>query len=178
MVPSSPLDSWISLSPNSTSSWIVRQTESTSLDIPSSITSRRRSYLVQGWSGGGRAAPPLTWPRSVDIPAIAGDKNQVNNFSFLPAVDSQIRCPFHAHVRKTMPRADLASLNRVVLPPPTLPSLTHSESCVPVSPTVLRSQMRSGRATRRNSSAVWPLSATRVNFVNGFQFHSAQCVFL
>ena len=49
----------------------------------------------------------------------------------------------------------------VIRPLPNLISLTNSESCVPVFPTVLRSQMRKSRATRRNSFAVWHLSVTR-----------------
>jgi hypothetical protein len=53
------------------------------------------------------------------------------------------------------------SLHSAIRPLPTLATLTNSESRVPVYPTVLKSQMMNGRPTRRNQSAVWPLSATR-----------------
>jgi Dyp-type peroxidase family len=62
--------------------------------------------LVGRWKSGA----PVDLAEVFDNPAIVKDKNKVNNFSFLPNVDSQIRCPFHAHIRKTMPRADLAAL--------------------------------------------------------------------
>ena len=67
--------------------------------------------LIGRWKSGA----PVDLAPVFDDPTIAQDRNRVNNFSFLPNIDSQIRCPFHAHVRKTMPRADLAALNN----PPT-----------------------------------------------------------
>jgi Dyp-type peroxidase family len=68
--------------------------------------------LIGRWKSGA----PVDLAPVFDNPAIVQDKKQVNNFSYLPNVDSQIRCPFHAHVRKTVPRADLAALGNPSAP--------------------------------------------------------------
>lgn len=46
----------------------------------------------------------------VDDPALGSDPLRNNNFRYQGELDSQTRCPFAAHIRKTNPRANLEDL--------------------------------------------------------------------
>ena len=124
--------------------------------------------LVGRWKSG---APVDKAPVFDDI-ALANDKTRVNNFSFLPDVDSQIRCPFHAHVRKTMPRADLALLSN---PPPNFGILNIfriMRAGIPYGPEVSDSE-RQNKATENVRGLAFVCYQSEIS--NGFRFiqHSA-----
>ncbi|CAA7264490.1 unnamed protein product [Cyclocybe aegerita] len=59
--------------------------------------------LVGRWKSG---APIDITPFDDDL-EIAADPNRINNFHFTAETNFQKLCPFAAHVRKTLPRADL-----------------------------------------------------------------------
>lgn len=68
--------------------------------------------MVGRWKSGA----PIDVSPFKDDPALAADPKRNNNFDFGGEINSQLRCPFAAHVRKTNPRDDLE-----VPPPPTAP---------------------------------------------------------
>jgi len=112
---------------------------------------------VQGWSGGGRAVLPLTWPQSSTIPTFS--KIRTKKMTSRSSRISTRR--LGAHSMHTFARLCHVGIWLYSETRPTLASLTSSGSVVPVFPSVLRSQMRNGRTKRRNSFAVSPLSVTR-----------------
>ena len=100
---------------------------------------------------------------TVDNPAIANDPKQNNNFRYDFPDDSQTqdRCPFAAHTRKTNPRADLESLGistetrRII-----------RRGC-PFGPEVNAAE-RTAHTTQLNRGLIF--AAYQSNIVNGFQF--------
>ena len=120
--------------------------------------------LVGRWKSGA----PVDLAPVVDNPAIVQDKNKVNNFSFLPDVDSQIRCPFHAHVRKTMPRADLASLGNPTTPNfGVLNEFRIMRSGIPYGPEVTDEEQQSHKTEFVRGLA---FVCYQSNLASGFQF--------
>ncbi|KAJ7576297.1 Dyp-type peroxidase [Mycena floridula] len=61
----------------------------------------RGARFVGRWKSGA----PIDVTPLKDDPALAKDPQRINNFQFTQ--NDQTRCPFAAHVRKTLPRADL-----------------------------------------------------------------------
>ncbi|TFK20175.1 Dyp-type peroxidase [Coprinopsis marcescibilis] len=57
-----------------------------------------------------RSGAPIDVTPFKDDPKLAKDPQRNNDFKFKDQLNSQQRCPFAAHVRKTMPRDDLESL--------------------------------------------------------------------
>ncbi|KAF5319216.1 hypothetical protein D9619_008724 [Psilocybe cf. subviscida] len=68
--------------------------------------------MVGRWKSGA----PIDVAPFKDDPALAADPKRNNDFEFAGEINSQLRCPFAAHVRKTNPRDDLE-----VPPPPRAP---------------------------------------------------------
>ncbi|KAF8952262.1 peroxidase TAP [Flammula alnicola] len=64
--------------------------------------------MVGRWKSGA----PIDVSPFQDDPALAKDPKRNNDFAFAGEINSQLRCPFAAHVRKTNPRNDLEA------PPP------------------------------------------------------------
>jgi Dyp-type peroxidase family len=62
--------------------------------------------LIGRWKSGA----PIDIVPFVDDPELGADPQRNNNFSFAAERDFQKLCPFAAHVRKTLPRADLEEL--------------------------------------------------------------------
>ncbi|KAF8197128.1 hypothetical protein BJ912DRAFT_98447 [Pholiota molesta] len=68
--------------------------------------------MVGRWKSGA----PIDITPFKDDPALATDPTKNNNFFFAGEINSALRCPFGAHVRKTNPRNDLEA-------PPNRPSI-------------------------------------------------------
>ncbi|KAG8803179.1 hypothetical protein FRC17_006239 [Serendipita sp. 399] len=71
--------------------------------------------IIGRWKSGA----PVDLSPTVDNPALAADPNQNNNFDFshtgFNIATNQKHCPFAAHIRKSRPRADLATpLNAIM----------------------------------------------------------------
>ena len=69
--------------------------------------------LVGRWKSGA----PVQLSPVCDDPALAADPQRNNNFNYTEGdgINSQDRCPFSAHVRKTNPRDDLGLTNPALL---------------------------------------------------------------
>ncbi|KAK0199294.1 peroxidase TAP [Desarmillaria ectypa] len=63
----------------------------------------RGARMVGRWKSGA----PIDITPLKDDPELAADPQRNNDFSFQGERDNQSRCPFAAHIRKTLPRADL-----------------------------------------------------------------------
>ena len=56
-----------------------------------------------------KSGAPLDITPTKDDPALAANPQKNNDFDFSDTLQSQTRCPFAAHIRKTNPRQDLLS---------------------------------------------------------------------
>jgi len=63
----------------------------------------RGARMVGRWKSGA----PIDVTPLKDDPELAADPQRNNDFRFQGERDDQSRCPFAAHIRKTLPRADL-----------------------------------------------------------------------
>ncbi|OBZ72595.1 Dye-decolorizing peroxidase msp1 [Grifola frondosa] len=120
--------------------------------------------LVGRWKSGA----PIDITPLKDNPALGADPLQNNNFRYAFPDDPQTqdRCPFAAHTRKTNPRADLEDL-----PPPTGPVPTESRRIIrrgiQFGPEVTPLEASLGQ-TKLGRGLIF--AAYQSNIVNGFQF--------
>lgn len=94
-----------------------------------------------------------------DDPALGGDDSRNNNFRYDP--NSQERCPFSAHTRKTNPRSDLATIANGVEPRRFL------RRGIPFGPEVSDDEAASGKTTQQRGLL---FKSYQSSIVNGFRF--------
>ncbi|KAM0797506.1 peroxidase TAP [Usnea florida] len=118
--------------------------------------------LVGRWKSGA----PVDLAPTHDDPAIANDNSRNNNFSYDFPEDQQTqdRCPFAAHTRKTNPRADLEKLGF-----PTNPTTNHRiiRRGIQFGPEVSAAEAASEKTTQGRGLL---FAAYQSNLGNGFQF--------
>ena len=106
-----------------------------------------------------RAGAPIDISPTKDDPALGADPNRNDNFRYAFPGDQQTqdRCPFAAHTRKTNPRADLGSTepHRII------------RSGIPFGPEVSADEAASGKT---HSERGLLFVAYQSNIANGFEF--------
>jgi deferrochelatase/peroxidase EfeB len=102
-----------------------------------------------------RAGAPIDVTPLKDDKALGGDPSRNNNFRYDP--NSQERCPFAAHTRKTNPRADLPSteVHRII------------RRGIPYGPEVSKDEAASNRSTQQRGLL---FVSYQSSIFNGFQF--------
>ena len=126
---------------------------------------------MQRWHTGA----PVDLAPTKDDPALGADPLRNNNFRYTFPDDQQTqdRCPFAAHLRKTNPRADLEDAH----PPQSGPLPTDARRIIrrgiPFGPEVSADEAASGKTTLERGLL---FAAYQANIANGFQFiqHSRQ----
>ena len=100
-----------------------------------------------------------------DNPAIGNDNSRNNNFSYDFPDDQQTqdRCPFAAHTRKTNPRADLEKAK----PPIPISSRRIIRRGIQFGPEVSAAEAASGKTTQGRGLL---FAAYQSNIEKGFQF--------
>ncbi|KAH7103753.1 DyP-type peroxidase [Auriculariales sp. MPI-PUGE-AT-0066] len=114
--------------------------------------------IVGRWKSG---APVDLAPRA-DDPTLAADPDRNNNFDYShPPADitsDQSRCPFHAHIRKSRPRADLSA-----------PRNTIMRAGIPYGPEVTTAE-RSAQASNLTLERGLAFVSYQSRIADGFQF--------
>ncbi|KAF8151771.1 peroxidase TAP [Crassisporium funariophilum] len=118
--------------------------------------------IVGRWKSGA----PIDITPFEDDPKLAVDPTRNNNFSFHGEINSQLRCPFAAHVRKTNPRDDLE------VPPPPTGSISVQKN------RIMRRGVQFGPEVTKEEKAAAKTQHSRgllfacyqTNIQNGFQF--------
>ncbi|KAF9476134.1 peroxidase TAP [Pholiota conissans] len=118
--------------------------------------------MVGRWKSGA----PIDVTPFKDDPALAKDPKRNNDFAFAGEIDTQLRCPFAAHVRKTNPRDDLE------VPPSPIPSIPVGphrimRRGVQFGPELTDEEKHSGRTTKGRGLL---FACYQSSLVNGFQF--------
>ncbi|KAF9560569.1 peroxidase TAP [Agrocybe pediades] len=118
--------------------------------------------MVGRWKSGA----PIDITPFQDDPVLAADPKRNNDFKFEGEINSQLRCPFAAHVRKTNPRNDLEA------PPPPTPSIPVEgrrimRRGVQFGPEVTKEEAAAGK-TQHGRGLLF--AAYQSSLTNGFQF--------
>ncbi|KAJ3501120.1 hypothetical protein NLJ89_g9483 [Agrocybe chaxingu] len=118
--------------------------------------------MVGRWKSGA----PIDVTPFKDDPALAVDPNRNNDFAFQGEVNSQLRCPFGAHVRKTNPRNDLEAPPAPINPIP-IENRRIMRRGVQFGPEVTKEEKISGK-TQHGRGLLFACYQSHLE--NGFQF--------
>ncbi|KDQ59140.1 hypothetical protein JAAARDRAFT_57097 [Jaapia argillacea MUCL 33604] len=115
--------------------------------------------LVGRWKSG---APVDITPLQ-DDPALGNDPTRNNNFSYAGEQDSETRCPFAAHTRKTNPRDDLEQLT----PPTSVDPFRIIRRAIPYGPELSKGEIAEKKTIHDRGLL---FICYQSNIENGFQF--------
>ncbi|CAA7266771.1 unnamed protein product [Cyclocybe aegerita] len=113
-----------------------------------------------------KSGAPIDVTPFKDDPALAADPRRNNDFAFQGEINSQLRCPFGAHVRKTNPRNDLEVPPAPINPIP-IEKRRIMRRGVQFGPEVTREEKISGK-TQHGRGLLFACYQSHIE--NGFQF--------
>ncbi|KDR72906.1 hypothetical protein GALMADRAFT_252241 [Galerina marginata CBS 339.88] len=118
--------------------------------------------MVGRWKSGA----PIDIAPFQDDPALGVDPTRNNDFAFTGEINSQLRCPFAAHVRKTNPRNDL-EVPPSPIPPIPVEGRRIMRRGVQFGPELTKDENTSGK-TQHSRGLLF--TCYQSNITNGFQF--------